>query len=70
MAPEASADAPTVCASLDDALDALDSDRDFLKAGNVFTDDLIDGYLALKRAESHTLATTQNPVEFMLYYRV
>jgi glutamine synthetase len=41
---------PTVCSSLDQALAALDEDRDFLKAGGVFDDDLIDGYLELNRA--------------------
>ena len=38
---------PTVCGSLREALDSLDKDRDF-KAGNVFTDNLIDSYIAFK----------------------
>ena len=42
---------PTVCGSLREALDSLDKDRDFLKAGNVFTDNLIDSYIALKMDE-------------------
>ena len=35
---------PTVSASLRESLDSLDKDREFLKAGNVFTDNLIDSY--------------------------
>ncbi|MEL7303746.1 MAG: type I glutamate--ammonia ligase, partial [Pseudomonadota bacterium] len=35
---------PTVCGSLREAMKCLDEDRDFLKKGNVFTDDQIDGY--------------------------
>ena len=59
---------PTVCHSLDQALDALDADRDFLKAGGVFTDDLIDGYIALKMEEVTTMRMTTHPVEFDLYF--
>ena len=43
---------PTVCGSLREALDSLDKDRDFLKAGNVFTDNLIDAYIGLKMGGS------------------
>ena len=42
---------PTVCGSLREALDNLDKDRDFLKKGGVFTDDLIDAYIELKMEE-------------------
>ena len=42
---------PTVCASLQEAIDALDKDRGFLKQGDVFTDDMIDGYIELKQEE-------------------
>ena len=38
---------PTVCGSLREAMESLDKDRDFLKQGNVFTDDQIDAYIAL-----------------------
>ena len=37
---------PTVAPGLDVALDALDKDRDFLKEGGVFTDKMIDSYIA------------------------
>ncbi len=59
---------PTVCHSLDQALEALDADRDFLTAGGVFTDDLIDGYIELKMEEVTALRMTTHPVEFDLYY--
>jgi glutamine synthetase len=65
---EEAAAIPTVCHSLDMALEALDADRDFLKAGGVFTDDLIDGYIALKMEEVTQIRMTTHPVEFDLYY--
>jgi glutamine synthetase len=62
------ADIPTVCHSLDQALEALDSDRDFLTAGGVFTDHMIDGYIALKMDEVTRFRMTTHPVEFDMYY--
>jgi len=60
----------TVAASLEQALDALDSNREFLLAGDVFTNDAIDGYLELKRQEVELLQMTTNPVEYKMYYSV
>jgi len=57
-----------VCYALDHALDALDKDRDFLTAGEVFSDDLIDGYIDLKMEEVTTLRMTTHPLEFDMYY--
>ena len=59
---------PTVCHSLDQALESLDADREFLTAGGVFTNDLIDGYIALKMEEVTRLRMTTHPVEFDMYY--
>ncbi len=59
---------PTVCHSLDQALEALDADREFLTVGGVFTDDLIDGYIGLKMEEVTRLRMTTHPVEFDMYY--
>jgi len=59
---------PEVCRTLADALDALDEDRAFLTVDDVFTDDLIDAYIALKRAEIEALERVPHPVEFQLYY--
>jgi len=57
-----------VCSSLEQALAELDADRDFLKAGGVFTDDAIDGYIELKMEEVQRLNMTTHPVEFDMYY--
>jgi glutamine synthetase len=68
LPPEEEAEIPKVCFSLDQALDSLDADRDFLKAGGVFSDDLIDAYIELKMEEVTRLRMTTHPVEFDLYY--
>jgi len=70
LPPEELKDVPTVCNSLRQALEALDADRAFLKKGDVFSDDLIDGYLALKWEEAKTVDMTPHPAEFKLYYSV
>ncbi len=59
---------PEVCYSLDQALDALDADRGFLTAGGVFTDDVIDAYIALKMQEVTRIRMTTHPVEFDMYF--
>ncbi|MCR9107051.1 MAG: glutamate--ammonia ligase [Gammaproteobacteria bacterium] len=64
------ANIPTVASSLEMALAALDEDRAFLTAGGVFTDDMIDGYIALKSEEVERLSMTTHPVEFDMYYSV
>ncbi|MGB5291989.1 MAG: type I glutamate--ammonia ligase, partial [Lysobacterales bacterium] len=61
---------PTVCASLAQALEALDVDRDFLKAGGVFDDDLIDAYIELKMEEVTRFRMSTHPVEFDMYYSI
>jgi glutamine synthetase len=68
LPPEELKDIPTVCHSLDMALDALDQDREFLKAGGVFTDDVIDAYIALKMGDVTRIRMTTHPVEFDMYY--
>ncbi len=68
LPPEELANVPTVCGSLREALEALDADRDFLKKGDVFTDDQIDAYMELKWEEVYNFEHTPHPVEFMMYY--
>ena len=68
LPPEEEAAIPQVAFSFDEALKALDKDRDFLKQGGVFTDDVIDGYLELKNEEVQRLRMATNPVEFDMYY--
>ncbi|MGV6852061.1 MAG: glutamate--ammonia ligase [bacterium] len=68
LPPEEEKAIPTVCSSLDQALEALDSDREFLKAGGVFTDDVIDAYIELKMEEVTRLRMSTHPVEMDMYY--
>ena len=58
----------TVSSSLDMSLEALNSDRSFLTAGGVFTDDMIDGYIELKMEEVNRFRMTTHPIEFDMYY--
>lgn len=57
-----------VAFSLEQALQGLDQDREFLKAGGVFSDDLINAYLALKHAEVDRLRMAAHPCEYEMYY--
>jgi len=68
LPPEEDAKIPTVCASLEQAMEALDRDREFLTRGGVFSNDMIDAYLALKEGEVQRLRMTPHPVEFDMYY--
>ena len=68
LPPEEEARIPTVCASLEEALEALDKDRDFLTRGGVFSEDWINAYLELKMEEVNKVRMTTHPVEFDLYY--
>ena len=70
LPPEERYDLPTVCGSLREALEELDGDRDFLKKGDVFTDDLIDGYMELKWEEVVRFEMAPHPIEFDMYYSV
>ncbi len=70
LPPEELEGIPTVCGSLREARDALDKDRDFLKRGGVFTDDMIDGYIELKTEEIERFEMTPHPVEYDMYYSV
>ena len=68
LPPEEEKSLKLVAFSLDEALVALDEDRTFLKAGDVFSDDLIDAYLDLKGENVTRLRMTTHPVEFDMYY--
>ena len=70
LPPEEGKAIPTVAATFDQALAALDADREFLTAGGVFSDDMIDAYIELKEAEIERLNMTTHPVEFDMYYSV
>ena len=68
LPPEEEKNIPQVCYSLDMALDHLNKDRDFLKKGGVFTDDVLDAYMELKMQEVTRLRMTTHPIEFDMYY--
>lgn len=70
LPPEESAKIPSLCETLDEALKALDQDREFLTRGGVFTDDTIDAYIALKHQDVVRLRQTPHPVEFDMYYKL
>ena len=70
LPPEELKDIPTVCGSLREALDALSADRDYLKKGDVFSDDLIDAWIGLKMEEVYKTEQTPHPAEFEMYYSV
>ena len=65
---EETANIPTVCHSLDQALEALADDHAYLTAGGVFTDDMIQAYIDLKMDEVTRIRMTTHPVEFDMYY--
>jgi len=68
LPPEEDAKIPTVCSSLDQALEYLDKDREFLTRGGVFSDTMIDAYIELKMQEVQRFRMTTHPIEFDMYY--
>jgi glutamine synthetase len=68
LPPEELAQIPTVCGSLREAMQSLEADHDFLLAGNVFSRDQIEGYMALKWEEIYRFEHTPHPVEYQMYY--
>jgi glutamine synthetase len=70
LEPEEARHIPQVCHSLDMALEHLDKDREFLKRGGVFTDDVIDAYMGLKNQEITRYRMSTHPCELDMYYSV
>ncbi len=68
LPPEEDAKIPTVCSSLDQALEHLDKDREFLTRGGVFSNTMIDAYIELKMQEVTRFRMATHPVEFDMYY--
>jgi glutamine synthetase len=58
----------SVPASLDEALDALEADHEWLTAGGVFSKEFIEHYIAFKREEARAVAIRPHPHEYSLYY--
>lgn len=68
LPPEEDAKIPTVCSSLDQALEYLDKDREFLTRGGVFSNAMLDAYIELKMEEVTRFRMTTHPLEFEMYY--
>ncbi|MBE0656410.1 MAG: type I glutamate--ammonia ligase [Bryobacteraceae bacterium] len=71
LSPEELKKVPSMPASLDEALDCLDSDHDFLLKGDVFTEELIEAFVSYKRKhEAEAVRLRPHPYEFALYYDI
>jgi glutamine synthetase type I len=68
LPPEIAARVPKVCHSLEQALEELDKDHEFLTRGGVFSKDMLDAYVALKHEELTAFRMTTHPLEFQMYY--
>lgn len=68
LPPEKAKKLPKLCSSLEQALDALEKDHAFLLEGDVFNQEIIDSYIALKREEVTQYNMTTHPIEFDMYY--
>ena len=71
LPPEEAANIPQVPGTLSDVLDALEEDNEYLQAGNVFTEDLIETWVDYKRSnEVDPIRLRPHPHEFELYYDI
>ena len=68
LPPEEQAKIKGLPTSLEQALDALEQDHDFLLQGNVFPQRLIDVWISAKRKEARKVSEIPHPMEFELYY--
>jgi glutamine synthetase len=68
LPPKEANNIPTVCHLLDQAIDALQRDHDFLLKGNVFSIDMLEGYIEIKKREIARLRMATHPIEFDMYY--
>ncbi len=68
LPPQELSQIPTVCGSLQEAIDSLKADHDFLTKGGVYTKDQIEAYIDLKQEEQDRYRMTPHPVEFDMYY--
>ena len=69
LSPEELKDIPQLPGSLEEALEALEADHDFLLRGDVFTKDLLETWIEFKREKEIKLSKNRpTPLEFMLYF--
>jgi len=71
MKPEELTDIPSLPGSLDEALEHLENDKEFLLKGGVFTEDVIDTWITYKRTrEIDAIRLRPHPYEFNLYFDI
>src|SRR5574337_207387 len=71
LGPEELAKVPSMPGSLENALDALEADHQFLLKGDVFTEELLTTYIDYKRdKEVNAVRLRPHPYEFALYYDI
>ena len=70
LPPEEAAEIAQVPASLDAAINNLEADHDYLLEGGVFTSDLIEKWVELKREEIDAIRLRPHPYEFDMYYDI
>lgn len=68
LPPEEDALVPTVCHSLEQALEALQADHEFLTRGGVYSKEMIDAYIELKMGEVQRMRMSPHPIEYDMYY--
>lgn len=68
LPPEKAAKIQSVPKSLHEALDALEKDHAFLTEGGVFSEEFIEMWISLKRAECDQVRLRPHPWEFVLYF--
>ena len=70
LSPEEAGNIPQVPSSMEEAVEALGEDHDYLLEGGVFTQDVIDHYIAFKEQESRDVFLHPVPAEFFHYYHI
>jgi glutamine synthetase len=68
LPPEEEASIPQVCGSLEEAINALKEDHEFLTNGDVFSEDFINAYIDLLKKDNDKIRMIPHPAEFELYY--
>ncbi len=71
LKPEELKKVPSMPASLEEALEALEDDHGFLLKGDVFSEELLETYISYKKkAEADAIRLRPHPYEFALYYDI
>ena len=71
LSPEEMKSVPSMPASLEEALNALEDGHSFLLKGDVFTEELLETYIAYKlKNEADAIRLRPHPYEFALYYDI